>query len=118
MGQVGDEKLARLHNTFIENVALDMGKHKCIPIGTSAVELTTGLVDNRSAVYIYNDDDNTADLFIGFGNTVSSTPGNAAFGVRLKPGQGLPIQVGSGDDLKLYGISTSAGQKIVVMESR
>jgi hypothetical protein len=114
----GNEKLPKLYNEFIENVALVSMKSLCLTVGTSAVELTTGLVEERTSLYIYNDDDNTDDLFLGFSSSVNATPGDPDFGIRIKPGQGFPFQIAEGDDLKVYGISTAANQYIVVSEGR
>jgi len=104
---------------YAETVIQENAGHKTIGVSTSAVECTTGAVEKRTAILLAADEDNTADIFIGFGSGVTAGTGSGTtMGFRLIPGKSIPIQVAQRDVLKLYAIAESGTQYLTVIEGR
>ena len=88
-------------------------KQTVTAVGATAVPVPTTALTNRSSILVQAPADNTLNIYLG-ASTVTADEA-ATGGIKLLPGQSIPLNLAAG--VVLYARSTSTGQHVVTLEA-
>ena len=88
-------------------------KQAVTAVAASAVPVPTTALTNRSSIIVQAPASNTLNIYLG-ASTVTADEA-ATGGLKLLPGQSIPLSLAAG--VVVYAISTSTGQHVVTLEA-
>ena len=88
-------------------------KQTVTAVAASAVPVPTTALTNRSSIIVQAPASNTLNIYLG-ASTVTADEA-ATGGLKLLPGQSIPLSLAAG--VVVYAISTSTGQHVVTLEA-
>ena len=82
-------------------------------VGASAVAIPATPLANRSSILVQAPASNTLNIYLGAATVTADE--TATGGIKLLPGQSIPLNLAAG--VVLYARSTSTGQHVVTLEA-
>ena len=82
-------------------------------VGASAVAVPATPLANRSSILVQAPASNTLNIYLGAATVTADE--TATGGIKLLPGQAIPLNLAAG--VVLYARSTSTGQHVVTLEA-
>ena len=82
-------------------------------VGASAVAIPATPLANRSSILVQAPASNTLNIYLGAATVTADE--TATGGIKLLPGQAIPLNLAAG--VVLYARSTSTGQHVVTLEA-
>lgn len=94
--------------------------HHSVDVGTSATNLTSEVnVKNRMSILVQSVSTNTAAVYIGFDNTVTTSHNGGTGGYELAVGQSISFDLAQSTQSQLrdiYAIAASGTQNLRILE--